>query len=193
MAIFAGLRAQAASAMPNAAHVALAAAEDAIGDRFFLCTQNVDDLHEKSGSRRIVHMHGELMKSRCARWPRCARGPFNDSSMTLTVPSCSCGGRVRPHIVWFGEIPLDMDAIEMALDACDVFVTIGSSGAVYPAAGFVAAVRARKRRDDAVPMTVYIGPEPPDNASGFDECRIGKAGEAVPGLFETRASENRGG
>ena len=181
---YAGLRVQAVSAKPNAAHVALATVERAIGARFFLCTQNVDDLHEKAGSRRIVHMHGELMKSRCERWPSCARGPFEDPSLTASVPKCPCGGLVRPHIVWFGEIPIDLDRIGAELNACDVFVAIGSSGAVYPAAGFVSAVHARKRSGDASPVAVYVGPETPDNASSFDECRLGGAGETVPALFE---------
>jgi NAD-dependent deacetylase len=182
---YAGLRAQAASAKPNAAHVALAALGQAIGDRMFLCTQNVDDLHEKAGSRNVVHMHGELMKSRCERWPECLRGPFDDASTTLQAPSCECSAHVRPHIVWFGEVPISLDRIEDALNACDYFVTIGSSGSVYPAAGFVATVRARKRRDSASPVAVYVGTEAPDNATAFDECRLGKAGEAVPTLFRS--------
>jgi NAD-dependent deacetylase len=184
---YASLRAQAAAAKPNAAHVALAAVEQAIGDRMFLCTQNVDDLHEKAGSRRIVHMHGELMKSRCERWPVCARGPFEDASTTPSVPTCPCGSHVRPHIVWFGEVPLFLERIGDELDACDFFVTIGSSGSVYPAAGFVSAVRARRLRGGASPVAIYVGPEAPDNASSFDECRFGKAGETVPALFRSAA------
>jgi NAD-dependent deacetylase len=113
------------------------------------------------------------MKSRCER---CARPPFEDRTAHEGIPVCACGARVRPHIVWFGEIPFGMDAIEAKLRTCDVFVTIGSSGAVYPAAGFVAAVRGRAR-------TVYVGPEAPDNARSFDELRLGKAGDVVPGLF----------
>jgi NAD-dependent deacetylase len=166
-------RAQAATCQPNAAHRALAALEHALGDRLFLCTQNVDDLHEKAGSARVCHMHGELFRSRCEA---CARPPFEDRVAHAAIPRCACGARVRPYIVWFGEVPFAMDVIADALEACDVFVTIGSSGAVYPAAGFVAAVRGRAR-------TIYVGPEAPDNAGSFDECRIGKAGEAVPGLF----------
>jgi NAD-dependent deacetylase len=180
---YAGLRAQAATAKPNAAHHALAALEDEIGDRFFLCTQNVDDLHEKAGSIRIVHMHGELMKSRCERWPGCKQGPFPDTSLTTSIPSCPCGGYVRPHIVWFGEVPIELDRIGDELGACDFFVTIGSSGSVYPAAGFVSVVRARRHRGGARPIAVYVGPEAPDNAESFDECRLGNAGEAVPTLF----------
>jgi NAD-dependent deacetylase len=167
-------RAQALTCEPNAAHSALASLERALGDRFFLCTQNVDDLHEKAGSSRMVHMHGELMKSRCEA---CATPPFEDRVSHASVPRCSsCGLRVRPHIVWFGEVPFGLDRIGEELDACALFVTIGSSGAVYPAAGFVAAVRGRAR-------TVYVGPEAPDNASSFDECRLGRATEVVPTLW----------
>jgi NAD-dependent deacetylase len=172
---YAQRRAQAAACEPNAAHRSLASLEDLVGDRLFLCTQNVDDLHEKGGSRRVVHMHGELFKSRCER----CEEPFVDRQPHGAIPSCACGARIRPHIVWFGEVPFAMERIGTELARCDVFVTIGSSGAVYPAAGFVASVRAR----GASARTVYIGPEPPDNADMFDECRLGKASEVVPGLF----------
>ncbi len=159
---------------PNAAHLALAALERAIGDRLFLCTQNVDDLHERAGSSRVHHMHGELFRSRCEA---CSRPPFADRVAHQTIPRCACGGRIRPHIVWFGEMPLGMDVISDALDRCSLFVTVGSSGAVYPAAGFVASVRHRAR-------TVYVGPERPDNAKAFDEHRLGKAGDVLPTLFD---------
>jgi NAD-dependent deacetylase len=167
-------RAQAATCEANAAHRALGKLETALGDRLWLCTQNVDDLHEKGGSTRTHHMHGELFKSRCES---CARPPFEDRVAHAAIPRCACGARVRPHIVWFGEVPLGMERIADALHACDLFVTIGTSGAVYPAAGFVAAVKGRAR-------TIYVGPEEPDNARTFDECRLGLAGQVVPGLFE---------
>jgi NAD-dependent deacetylase len=170
-------RRKAGAAVPNAAHVALARLEDALGDRLYLCTQNVDPLHERAGSRRVVHMHGELLKSRCERDHTL---PFDDAGEYMdegTIPRCRCGGRIRPHICWFGEMPFEMEGILEALAASDVFVTIGSSGAVYPAAGFAE----RARRNGA--KTVYVGPERPDNAHAFDECRLGKAGDAVPGLF----------
>jgi NAD-dependent deacetylase len=167
-------RAQAIDCQPNAAHRALAALERAIGDRLFLCTQNVDDLHEKAGSSRVHHMHGELFRSRCEA---CRRPPFEDAVPHRTIPVCDCGGRIRPHIVWFGEIPLGMDVLAEALGRCTLFVTVGSSGAVYPAAGFVASVRGRAR-------TVYVGPERPDNARAFDECRLGRAGDVLPTLFD---------
>jgi NAD-dependent deacetylase len=174
-------RAQAGTCEPNLAHHALAAVERVMGDRFFLCTQNVDDLHEKAGSTRLVHMHGELFKSRCER---CARLPFDDHVAHSGLPACTCGARLRPHIVWFGEVPFEMDRIATELEACSVFVTIGSSGAVYPAAGFVSALGARARRDGVAVTRVYVGPEEPDNADAFDQCRLGKASEAVPALFE---------
>jgi NAD-dependent deacetylase len=177
---YAERRAQAATCQPNPAHRALAELEARLGDQLFLCTQNVDDLHEKAGHKRLVHMHGELMKSRCEA---CARPPFADAVAHASIPSCPCGARMRPHIVWFGEVPFELDRIAEELDACDVFVTIGSSGAVYPAAGFVSAVRARARRGGHPARTVYVGPEAPDNADMFDECRLGRAGEAVPCLF----------
>jgi NAD-dependent deacetylase len=171
---YAERRAQAITCEPNAAHRALAALERVIGERLFLCTQNVDDLHEKAGSSRVHHMHGELFRSRCED---CTRPPFEDRVAHQTIPFCSCGGRIRPHIVWFGEIPLDMDVIANALDRCSLFVTVGSSGAVYPAAGFVASVKRRAR-------TVYVGPERPDNGDTFDECLLGKAGDVLPTLFD---------
>lgn len=180
-------RAQALTVKPNAAHVALAELEKKIGDRLYLCTQNVDPLHERGGSRRVVHMHGELMKSRCER---CKRPPLEDEGIhDGAIPRCECGARVRPHIVWFGEVPFFMDEIAEALAACDVFVTIGSSGVVYPAAGFAAAARHARRVVGASKRRriVYVGPEEPDNARAFDEHRVGKATEIVPSLFLVRA------
>jgi NAD-dependent deacetylase len=172
-------RAQAKACTPNAAHKALAALEERLQSRLFLCSLNVDPLHERAGSRRTVHMHGELFKSRCES-PRCTSLPFVDAGEYQTaqaIPRCRCGSRIRPHICWFGEVPFDMDLIADALDACTIFVTIGSSGAVYPAAGFVRAAQAAGAR------AIYVGPEEPENASAFDECRLGKAGDVVPHLF----------
>jgi NAD-dependent deacetylase len=167
-------RAQAATCTPNAAHRALADLEARLGDRLFLCTQNVDDLHEQAGSSRVLHMHGELMKSRCEA---CGRPPFEDRAMHASIPRCTCGAKIRPHIVWFGEVPFGLDSIAQELEACTVFVTVGSSGAVYPAAGLVATVRGYAR-------TVYVGPEEPANARSFDECRLGRATEVVPAMWQ---------
>lgn len=172
-------RAQGAQAQPNPAHIALAELESMLGDRFFLCTQNVDDLHERAGSKRLVHMHGELAKSRCE--DECGRPPVPDTAVYNSleeVPRCACGTRLRPHIVFFGEIPLDMDRIQREIDRCTVMVVIGTSGSVYPAANFVNWARHNGAR------SIYIGPERPLNAHAFTTIVEGKAGEVLPGLFQ---------
>ena len=167
----------ASEARPNPAHFALAKLENALQDRLFICTQNVDNLQEQAGSRNIVHMHGELFKSRC---DSCNRPPFDDTNLydpPVELPRCGCGGRIRPHICWFGEVPYDLDRIYEALDACKVFIAVGTSGVGEPAASFLAEVNGRAR-------TIYVGPEEPANASSFRECYLGKAGEALPRLFD---------
>jgi NAD-dependent deacetylase len=174
-------RAQAKTCAPNAAHQALAKLERALEGRLYLCTQNVDPLHERAGSTRAVHMHGELFKSRCED-ETCSALPFEDAGEYRgldAIPRCRCGARIRPHIVWFGEVPFELESIGAALMASAVFMTVGSSGAVYPAAGFVRAARAAGAR------TIYVGPERPDNAGAFDECRLGKAGEVLPTMLAT--------
>jgi NAD-dependent deacetylase len=167
-------RRDALAAQPNAAHLALAQIEHQMGDRFYLCTQNVDDLHERAGSRRIHHMHGSLFQSRCTRCDQ----PFADQSLyesAAQLPTCkTCGALVRPHIVWFGEIPLDMDAIYRELDRATILLVVGTSGSVYPAAGFVHIARQRRAR------TIYIGPEEPLNTEAFDEIILGPATQALP-------------
>lgn len=175
-------REQAAAAKPNAGHLALAALEDKLGDRLFLCTQNVDALHEAAGSKRVVHMHGELNKTRCES---CDREPFEDHALYLdAVPRCDrCGARLRPHIVWFGEVPLELHPIKRAVQSSDWFITIGSSGSVYPAAGLVREMTYRRTCGERV-HTLYVGPERPDNASEFDEIVLGTAGAVLPTLFE---------
>jgi NAD-dependent deacetylase len=172
-------RAAAKAAQPNPAHRALADLEAQLGDRFFLCTQNVDDLHERAGSVRLVHMHGELAKSRCEA--ECGRLPIEDNAVyrTLTeVGRCACGSRLRPHIVFFGEIPLEMDRIQREIRRATLMLVVGTSGSVYPAANFVHWARQAGAR------TVYIGPEPPLNAAAFTHVVEGKAGEVLPGLFQ---------
>ena len=167
----------AAAAKPNPAHFALAKLEQQLEERLFLCTQNVDDLHEQAGSERVVHMHGELFKSRC---DTCSRPPFRDTNTydpPAALPRCDCGGRVRPHICWFGEVPFELDRIFRALDECAVFMAVGTSGVVEPAASFVAHVRGRAR-------TIYVGAEVPANASVFTECHLGKAGEILPDILD---------
>ena len=133
----------AASAKPNPAHFALASLERKLGDRLFLCTQNVDNLHEQAGSKHVIHMHGQLFESRC---DTCSRPPFYDNNFydaPTELPRCECGGGIRPHICWFGEIPFELDKIFLALDQCTIFMAIGTSGMVEPAASFVAHVRRR--------------------------------------------------
>jgi NAD-dependent deacetylase len=175
---YAARREAGAKAEPNPAHVALAELEKRIGDRFFLCTQNVDDLHERASSRRLLHMHGELAKARCER--ECGRAPVEDHAIYHSldeVGRCPCGGRLRPHIVFFGEIPLEMERIQQEIERATLMVVVGSSGSVYPAAGFVHWARQAGAR------TVYVGPERPLNAAAFTHVVEGKAGEALPGLF----------
>ena len=170
-----------ATVVPNAAHRALAELERALGDRFFLCTQNVDSLHEQAGSVRIMHMHGRLMQTRCSR-ESCRTSPFDDERGYLSraeIPTCpKCGAMLRPHICWFGEVPFGMDRIFEELRACTVLLTIGSSGVVEPAASFVRMARINKAR------AIYIGPEEPANGVFFDEVVLGKAGEVLPKLVK---------
>jgi NAD-dependent deacetylase len=169
-------RANLAGATPNAAHIALARLQRGLaerGGRLFLCTQNVDDLHEQGGCAEVVHMHGQLLVTRChacgATWPDAA--PL---SAETACARCGEAGTARPHVVWFGETPLFMDAIEDALEDSGLFVAIGTSGAVYPAAGLVAQARRLGIR------TCELNLEPSDNARAFDERRYGPATQVVP-------------
>lgn len=169
-----------AGAQPNAAHVALARLEvelAARGGELFLCTQNVDDLHEKAGSQRVIHMHGELAVTRCHH---CQATRPDVEALTAEAVCGSCGkaGGARPHVVWFGEMPLFMDKIEDALAEADLFVSIGTSGSVYQAAGFVSEARAMGI------ATCEINLEPSANAYVFDEKLYGPASEVVPGWVE---------
>jgi NAD-dependent protein deacetylase/lipoamidase len=169
------------AAKPNPAHFALAKLERALQDRLFLCTQNVDNLHQQAGSKNVVHMHGELFKSRC---DSCTRAPFADTNLyepPAEIPRCECGGRIRPHICWFGEMPFDLDRIFCALDECTIFMAVGTSGVVEPAASFVAHVGGRVR-------TIYVGPEEPANTSSFTDCHLGKAGEVLPDFLRALRS-----
>ncbi len=167
-------------AQPNPAHRALAELEQKLGDRFLLVTQNVDDLHERAGSQRVVHMHGELFVSRCEDFPAgCQRLPFHDEALYETeeaIARCACGGRIRPNIVWFGEMPLEMENIEREIARSTVMLVVGTSGAVYPAANFVRWAGARVRK-------YYIGPEAPLNAQAFTQRVAGNAGAVLPGLI----------
>jgi NAD-dependent deacetylase len=162
---------------PNAAHRALAKLDADWPGQFLLVTQNVDDLHERAGSKRLIHLHGELIKGWClACDERFAwEAPMGEAAI---CPACHAEGQVRPDIVWFGEMPYDMDRIDDALRRCDLFVSIGTSGAVYPAAGFVQTARYCGAR------TLEMNLEPSVGSMFFDESRIGKAGQLVPEWVE---------
>jgi NAD-dependent deacetylase len=138
-----------------------------------LVTQNVDDLHERAGSQRLIHMHGENTKAWCLRCD--ARSPWSGAmGEESECPSCGSEATLRPDIVWFGETPYRMDQIEDALRQCDLFVSIGTSGAVYPAAGFVQTARY------CGATTLEMNLEPSLGSVFFDESRTGSAGELVP-------------
>jgi NAD-dependent deacetylase len=167
-------------ARPNAAHSALARLERGLAERggsLALVTQNIDDLHERAGSERVIHTHGELFKARCGA---CEAVHLwrDDLTVAHACPACGRAGTMRPHVVWFGEMPLAMGLIDRALRKADLFVAIGTSGAVYPAAGFVAEARAY-----GMP-TCEINLESADNADVFDEQRLGPASETVPAWVE---------
>ncbi|MEA3539765.1 MAG: NAD-dependent deacylase [Pseudomonadota bacterium] len=166
-------RAALARVVPNAAHDALARLDAQWPGDLLIVTQNVDDLHERAGAKRMVHMHGELKSALCL-----ACGERQPAPETLSDgPACThCGARarLRPDIVWFGEMPYHMDRIEAALAACDLFVSIGTSGAVYPAAGFVQGAR------HAGAYTLEINLDPSEGTHFFAEARHGRAGELVP-------------
>lgn len=161
---------------PNAAHHALARLEANWPAPVTLVTQNIDGLHARAGSRNVIAMHGELQKARCLA---CGAVSVWEDDITphAACPACAAPGRLRPHVVWFGEIPLEMPRIEAALNACGVFVAIGTSGQVYPAAGFVQAVRRQAR-------CVELNLEETDGTALFHEAQHGPATEIVPKYVE---------
>lgn len=164
-------------AKPNAAHLALAQFAQQYTGQFTLITQNVDNLHEQAGSQNVLHMHGELLKVRC-----CRTLAIYEWSQAITpetrCPCCQQAGTLRPHIVWFGEIPFCMGDISQALSECDLFITIGTSGHVYPAAGFAEEARARGI------STIEFNLEATSNV--FDQHFLGSASHTVPLFFEQR-------
>ena len=161
-------------AEPNAAHHALAELEREHPGAVVVVTQNIDDLHERAGSERVVHMHGEMLKGRCmdcaavTEW----RG---DMGLDSACGSCRAVGAMRPHVVWFREMPFEMDLIALELARCDLFISIGTSGNVYPAAGFVQEVRGYGRAH-----TLELNLEPSEGHSLFAEQHYGPATEVVP-------------
>ena len=158
---------------PNGAHKALALLEAEWPGELLVVTQNVDDLHERAGSKRLIHMHGELTKGWCLACDQrfAWTGPMGEAA---ECPACARHGAVRPDIVWFGEMPYEMDEIEDALRRCDLFVSIGTSGAVYPAAGFVQTARY------CGATTLEMNLEQSLGSTMFNESRIGRAGDLVP-------------
>ncbi len=157
---------------PNPAHLALARLEAGFEGELLVVTQNVDDLHERAGSTRLLHMHGELLRARCTG---CGARPdwHGDIDGDTPCPACAAAA-LRPDVVWFGEMPMHMEAIERALSRCDLFVAIGTSGTVHPAAGFALAA--------AHAETVVLNLEAPAQAAAFERQILGPAGETVPAL-----------
>lgn len=169
---------------PNPAHAALARFEHSFPGDVLLITQNIDNLHERAGSRQVLHMHGELLRMRCQISDRVF--DIRDDVGPLSRCQC-CGqpGNLRPHIVWFGEMPFHMPQITRALENCDLFVSIGTSGNVYPAAGFYQIARTGRAH------TVEINLE--ETGSVFDEHIYGKASVAVPQYFDQLLASLSGG
>lgn len=162
---------------PNPAHYALAQLEQKFAGDFLLVTQNIDNLHEQAGSRKLRHMHGEILKAHCRKTQRvfpCTR----DIEFDDLCQCCGEAGNLRPHIVWFGEMPLYMDEIYGALQQCDLFIAVGTSGNVYPAAGFVQIAR------QAGADTLEINLEESNVATDFAQAIYGKAGEVLPKWVE---------
>ena len=178
-------RRAAASVAPNAAHRALARLEGALGQELLVVTQNIDDLHERAGSRNLVHMHGELRRALCLA---CGARPVWEGDLRGRPPCPSCGERMlRPDVVWFGEMPYGLDRIEQAVVACDVFVSIGTSGAVYPAAGYVALASAFEAR------TVELNLVPSEAVVPFDDSRAGPATVLVPAWVDEMVAAHAAG
>ncbi len=167
---------------PNAAHLALAELEQALPGQVLVVTQNVDDLHERAGSRNVIHMHGELLKARCQSTDTLVPADRDlDPALSCTV--CGAAGCLRPHVVWFGEMPLEMERIYATLAGCERFISIGTSGNVYPAAGFVAEARASGAH------TTELNLEPSEQLTAFHEHRHGRATELVPAYVRELLSD----
>ncbi len=173
---YSDLREGLAKFQPNAAHIALAKLEEQLGDEFLLVTQNVDDLHERAGSKRVLHMHGDLTKLRCERDPEHVWSFTGRETEETTCPYC--GAKSRPHIVFFEEMPIYMDEIQEALRHCENFVYIGTSSVVYPAAGFKSFAHAFGAKVTCLNLEVS------ENDPYTDISIEGKATEIVPAWCE---------
>jgi NAD-dependent deacetylase len=163
------------AAEPNPGHYALAEMERKSGENFQLITQNVDGLHRKAGNKNVHEMHGRLDKCFCTK---CKKNyDIKDIDLTAKLPFCKkCGGLLRPDIVWFGEVPYYLDVIDKLIRKCNLFIVVGTSGVVYPAAGFVLAAKFNGAK------TVGVNLEQPKNASHFDFFYAGRSGDLLPGL-----------
>jgi NAD-dependent deacetylase len=171
-------RRQNAHVKPNAAHFAIARLEAAYPGEVLTVTQNIDPLHEMAGSKNLIHMHGEIAKALCEGCGSRHRIGFEDLTPDSVCPGCAKAGGMRPDVVWFGEMPYRMDEINRALTVCDLFISIGTSGTVYPAAGFV---------EEAARVgahTVELNLEPSVGGGAFREAIHGRATEIVPAYAE---------
>ena len=162
---------------PNPAHRALADLEKRFDGKVVVVTQNIDDLHERGGSRQVIHMHGEVLQSRCMG---CGRITEIREDLTVHSECGACGrtGALRPNVVWFGEVPFHMGEIQRHLSLAELFLSIGTSGRVYPAAGFVELARHHGAR------AIEVNLEPSGASSAFHESLVGKAGELLPKVVE---------
>jgi NAD-dependent deacetylase len=179
-------RRQNAHVKPNAAHVALARLEAEHPGRVWIVTQNIDPLHEMAGSKNLIHMHGEIAKALCAACGHRHAIGCEDLTLSSVCPSCAAAGRLRPDVVWFGEMPYSMEEISFFLSRCDLFVSTGTSGTVYPAAGFVLEARRAGAR------TVELNLEPSEGIDGFHEAIHGRATEIVPAFVDKLLGAARG-
>lgn len=176
-----GRRHAVAQVEPNPAHLALARLERELGDDLLVVTQNVDDLHERAGSRRVLHMHGDLLTARCTECG--ARSPIA-ADLADRPPCPECGERMlRADVVWFGEMPYHLDEIDDALLACERFAAIGTSGAVYPAAGFVMTAAGFGAR------TIELNLAESEITPLFEEVRHGPASRVVPAWVDEVLAE----
>ena len=167
------------SIKPNLAHTALAEFEAGFEREFLLVTQNIDDLHDRAGSKNLIHLHGELLKARCLQTGELHEWKENFDANDQ-CPCCCKAGNLRPHVVWFGEMPLQMDRIQQALIHCDLFVSIGTSGLIYPAAGF------GQLAAQAGAHTVELNLEATERSPWFHESKLGPATELVSAFFENQ-------
>jgi NAD-dependent deacetylase len=178
-------RGQNAQVKPNAAHFALARLEAEYPGNVLAVTQNIDPLHEMAGSKNLIHIHGEITKALCVRCGNRHMIGNEDLTIASVCPSCSVPGKLRPDVVWFGEMPYRMEEIFLALSECDLFISIGTSGTVYPAAGFV------EEASRAGAHTVELNLEPSEGIDGFQEAIHGRATGIVPAYVEKLLATRR--